>query len=151
MDIDRKFFIEVVGLLAVVLSLIFLGLEVQQNSLLMRSQVRDSITDKQIAFFSLIAGNSETANSVQKAIAGAPDMSPAEQQQFLHWSSAALRMWENEWYQYQNGLFDQSEFTPRMEVWRALARNPSFRDQWRSSMTRYSPDFREQMDILIEE
>jgi len=140
--------IETVGLFAVVLSLIFLGVEVQQNSLLMRSQIRDSVTDKQIAFYSILGENADASEIISRGLLGS-ELSPAESSQFLHWSNAALRMWENEWFQYQNGLFDEDEFTPRMEVWRGMTQFPGFRNMWNTRSNSYSPGFRDQMDRIL--
>jgi len=148
MNIDKRFLIETIGLIAVVLSLIFIAIEVQQNSLLMRSQIRDSVTDKQIAFYSILGANPETSEIMIKALTGG-ELSPAESSQFLHWSSASLRMWENEWFQYQNGLFDEDEFAPRMEVWKGLSVFPGFRDMWNSQSNSYSPSFRAQLNAIL--
>ena len=145
---EKKLLIEAIGLIAVVLSLIFLAIEVQQNSLLMRSQIRDSVTDKQIAFYSILGANPEVSEIMIRALTG-EDLSNAESSQFLHWASASLRMWENEWFQYQNGLFAEEEFAPRMEVWRGMSRFPGFRDLWNAQRNSYSPNFRNQMNAIL--
>ncbi len=151
MEIDKKLAVEGIGLLAVVLTLIFLAVEVQQNSLLMRSQIRDSITGKQIDFYSIIGGSIETSEIIAKVLEGNDDVSRAEQQVFQHWASAALRMWENEWFQFQNGLFEEEEFVPRMQVWARLAPQPGFRTVWLSVKGWYSPDFQAQVNRVIDD
>lgn len=148
MNIDKKLLIETIGLIAVVLSLIFLSIEVQQNSLLMRSQIRDSVTDKQIAFYSILGANPEASEIIIRGLTG-DELSNAESSQFLHWASASLRMWENEWFQFQNGLFDEEEFKPRMEVWRGLTRFPGFKDLWNAQSNSYSPDFRNELNAIL--
>jgi hypothetical protein len=130
MNFDKRLLIESIGLAAVVLSLIFLGIEVQQNSLLMRSQIRDSVTNKQLDFYTISGASAEASDVIARALRGTVEGNLSEQQQFTHWANAALRMWENEWFQYQNGLFDDEEFLPRMEVWRRMTQFPGFQMMW---------------------
>lgn len=148
-EIDRKFIFEVIGLIAVVFSLVFVALEIQQNSLLMRAQIRDSIAEKQVSFFSMSGGSLETSVVVSKALIENGELNFAERQLFSHWLSAAFRMWENEWYQFENGLFEESEFLSRIETWRGLLNIPIARNLWSNLSRSFSPSFVTQMNSLI--
>ena len=75
----------------------------------------------------------------------------SEALQAVFWNITQLRMWENEWYQYQNGLFDETEFEPRLNLWRNSMSNPYNILVWEQARLNFSPDFRELLDNLIQE
>ena len=62
-----------------------------------------------------------------------------------------FRIWENEFYQFQSGLFEESEFEPRLTAWRAgIQNNEGTRAIWEGTYESYSPDFVELVNTLIE-
>ena len=65
-----------------------------------------------------------------------------------------LRMWENELYQYRQGLFDSEEFESRLNLW-ATTINSEFptgearRQIWEVQIPNFSIDFVEVIDSLL--
>ena len=133
----------------VLLGIFFLAFELQQNTQMMRTQTRDGIADKQLSFFSIAGSDLETSRIVSRGLRENAELDSAEDWLLGQWMSGALRMWENEWYQFNNGLFDEAEFRPRMELWARFLRYPRFRENWQNAKFSYSPSFREQMDSLL--
>jgi hypothetical protein len=61
-----------------------------------------------------------------------------------------FRAWENEWYQFQQGLFSDDEFIPRRERWRRnMTEDALFRDSWLDTRGTFSPGFRAEIDIFV--
>ena len=61
-----------------------------------------------------------------------------------------FRLWENEWYQYQIGLFEEDEFEPRIQNWASLFENlEGYVTIWEGSGQYYAVEFREVIDSLI--
>jgi len=58
-------------------------------------------------------------------------------------------MWENEWYQYQKGLFEPGEFESRLILWEGVMRSTGYRAIWESVRLTYAPEFRQTIDELI--
>ena len=58
---DRKEIRETIGVTALVLSLIFVGLEMRQNTRLLQAQTRDAITSKQLETVSWVATNQQNS------------------------------------------------------------------------------------------
>ena len=77
----------------------------------------------------------------------------AEEEYLLDSSSnATLRMWENNYYQFEAGLFDSSEFDADLAVWREiLAQEPEFVRHWRERRMGYSARFRQVIDQILAE
>jgi len=136
--------------IGVIAGILFLGVEVQQNSQLMRSQTRDSMTTKQMDYYASVYNDSELSNIRFNYDATTNEPST---EGFRYGVSvfANLRMYENEWYQYQQGLFEEEEFLPRIETWKRTFSNPSFRFVWEMFEVEMSPSFRNRVIALLEE
>lgn len=133
---------------AVILGIVFLGLEIRQNTEMMKSQTRDSISEKQMMFSEWVATESELALAIAKANAGQA-MEPAEVIQYAYFLAGVWREWENSYYQFQQGLFDRDEFEPRMNRWHDMMRTKLVRDSWLATRMNYSPGFREEVDRIV--
>ena len=59
-------------------------------------------------------------------------------------------MWENEWYQYQQNLFDAAEFESRLELWRTIMAFQINQEVWEIQKYSFAADFRDVLDKLIE-
>ena len=60
-------------------------------------------------------------------------------------------MWENEFLQYKQGLFEAKEFEARLEMWRTTIIIPPYLVLWESQRYSFSPSFVEFVDTLITE
>lgn len=136
--------------IGVLLGIIFLAVEMRQNTAMMQAQTRDAITGKQMDFYSQILSTPEiTENFIVRS--GYVDEFELGLAQTNNLYRSQLRMWENEWYQYQQGLFDDEEFEPRMNLWRTSLDAQPYVDFWNLIRNTHSPSFREQIDQIIEE
>ena len=60
-----------------------------------------------------------------------------------------LRLWGNIYYQYQNGLFDETEFEAEIVLWERVTQQPFVIDHWNSYREEYSAGFRAVIDSLV--
>ncbi len=136
----------------VIAGIVFLAIEIQQNTEMMQSQTRDSITEKQIAVFGWFA--TDTENNRIRDLGNwleLDDDSP-EAHQYVWMIAGNLRLWENEWYQYQQGLFEPEEFEPRLNIWRRMVNTPGVIRVWEGGQREaFSPEFAALIDSLIED
>ena len=142
--------------LSVVAGIVFLGLELQQNTQAIQAQTRDSITEKQMTYLGWQATSPELAAIVAKLdSAGEASLNVAERQQFRGFAAGQMREWENSFYQYEQGLFTQDELEARRERWRAqmLDRSASgaFQGLWTQARDQFAPNFREVIDQIVTE
>ena len=112
----------------------------------MKAQTRDSISEKQIEWFLSVGTNPYSADIQFRGQRGQEGLSPDSQERLTFGlvNQSNFRMWENELYQFEMGLFDESEFWPRVDTWkRLLERNAGIREVWISTNASYSPGLRE--------
>jgi len=141
--------------LAVVAGIIFLAISVQMNTQITKSQFRHAITENQLSFYEQISSDIE---DVEVYIKGHSSFELAEiergvieQFQFSWMLRNHFKIWENEWYQFQQGLFESEEFEPRIALWGSVLSSPGYRKGWQSQRLIYLPEFREQVDEIIED
>ena len=146
---------EVISLIAnigVIASIIFLGLEMSQNTDMMRSQTRNAMTENQMNFFEGIIENrnfAETFLAIREDSDKFPLGTP-ERTQYTLFFLTQLRMWENEWYQYQQNLFDAAEFEPRLELWDSFMDFQINREVWDAQRYSFASDFRDLLDGMAD-
>ena len=134
--------------IAVILGIVFLWLEIRQNTDMMRSQTRDSISEKQMMFSEWVATEIDLADTIAKVNMG-ETLTPGESVQHAYFLAGVWREWENSFYQFQQGLFDRDEFEPRMNRWHEMMRNTHIRNAWRATRMNYSPAFRQEVDLIV--
>ncbi|MEQ8955688.1 MAG: hypothetical protein RL120_16270 [Gammaproteobacteria bacterium] len=137
--------------IGVIIGIVFLALEINQNTEMMRSQARDAITDKQMMFSEWVTTEPEMATALVAAANGLESMSPDHRMMYAYFMAGVWREWENSYYQYTRGLFDAAEFEPRMLRWRSQMQSPTTRAQWRATRSWYAPEFRAVVDGMVAE
>ncbi|OFE13552.1 hypothetical protein PHACT_10740 [Pseudohongiella acticola] len=136
--------------IAVIMGILFLGVEIRQNTEMMKSQTRDSISEKQMMFSEWVATEADLSNTIAKVNADLP-LEPGERIMHAYFLAGVWREWENSYYQYQQGLFDREEFDPRLTRWRATMSNETVRLNWAATRQNYSPTFRAVVDSIVED
>lgn len=62
---------------------------------------------------------------------------------------AALRTYENEFFQYEQGLFGEELLGTRQTIWASMLGPPGTQAVWQDVKLGYSPSFRRAIDQLI--
>ncbi len=138
--------------IGVVAGIIFLAFEIRQNTVMMEAATRDSMTQQLTNWQISIATNTESALIYQKGIRGGAELEreKGENIAYAFMQQSIFRIWENEWYQYDLGLYEENEFVPRLERWeRNFRTEPGMRAMWEGSRNSFSPGFRQTMDDII--
>jgi hypothetical protein len=108
--------------IAVVAGIVFLGLELHQNSQMMRAQTRHELAAGGVELNALTATDGALASIVLNHRAG-ESLSGVEQRRRASYMNAWLRYWEDVHYQYRNGLYDEGEFAQQREAIRDVFAN----------------------------
>ena len=115
------------GNIAVIAGIVFLAMELNQNSRMMQTQTRNAITES-ILNFQFNAETSGLRAIARRANADPSSLTVEETAKAYQLYVSNLRLWENIHYQYHNGVFDEDEFTAERNSWRALGeRTPMLR------------------------
>ena len=148
---DWKDIVELSGIGAIVLSLILVAYEVRQNTLMMRAQTRDSLTEKQMTLNGWMGTSEYTANVALLGGSGELEPGTPEFLSYYPLMTGIMREWENSFYQYEQGLFHDSEFSAREHAWAGFLTIPGVRDYWAYSKENFSPRFRAEIDKIVAE
>ena len=145
--------ISIIANIGVVVSIAFLGIEMQQNTAMMQSQTRNSIVENQLSLYERGITNSEFAEVASK-LRSDPNAYPTpspERFQYTLFVLSQLRIWENEFFQYRKGLFEIDEFEARVNTWKVAVTTKSTLNVWRNSETQFAPSFRNYLNDIINE
>jgi len=138
--------------LSVVVGIVFLAVELRQNTEVMRAQTRDSMTEKQLMFSEWVATSPELATAWSAARSGGMDaLDSVQQPMFVFLMQGVLRTWENEYYQYEQGLYSAADFAPRLERMRRNMEIPMFQQAWDGQRDTFAPSFRAEIDRIVAE
>ena len=127
---NRKFF-EVIGLFSVVGSLIFVGIEIKQNTTAVRGATQQAVSSQVAEMYRILAENERMANLVSIASKGVnkSDISESDYVSFWSFQMMGFRRIENIYLQYKNGLLTEDAFSRiGMDIYCLLYTSPSPRD-----------------------
>ncbi len=141
---------ELVGSIAVVLTLIFLTMQLRQNTSALQTNISQSYLDRWMATYDHVINNDAIASAFAKNPQTVDDLSEIELIKLNAFFQMAMRQTEFMYYQYRNGKLDQ-------ELWDQWYAGgvATFRDVavlheiWRSSPHSYSSELNELVDRFI--
>ena len=140
-----KDLIEITSAFAIVVSLIFVGFEVRQNTDAVRSTVAQAVSQQSYDAIVLLIENNDL-RTAQSAIDGAP---PDENMQLLTLYYAALiRLQLNRYMQAKLGVID-AETVIAMGGGAVIYDRESFREFWALRRDKYDPEFVSFMEELV--
>jgi len=141
--------------LGVLFGILFLVVEVQQNNLIARAQIRMDIADsmhENIAMFS-----SQEGVSIQAKLQRGEDLT-LEDEIWLVWTFRnELKAWESVAYQHAIGFYDQVEMETYREIWKLRAQNCKdrfgelFLETYQSFVNQLRPSFKIELDNYFTE
>lgn len=106
---------EIVGAIAVLVTLIYLAMQVRQSSDTQRAQTHQQLAHDRIINYRLMIENKEIRDAISKAQFGKP--LTVEEQGLLYWISMAnIRAYENELYQHSKGMIEDEELESQRKV-----------------------------------
>jgi hypothetical protein len=141
--------VELVSAGAVLLGLIFVGLELRQNQQMMHSQIRNDLSVGLNDVLLALASNENLASAAAR-FENSEELTPTELEQIWTWENAIFRYWENVHYQYRNDLYDEIEFTAQQSAWnQSLTKSRAHQYHWCGWRQNYSPEFRVLMDGFL--
>ncbi len=147
-DLGQAF--QILGNVGVVLGILLLVYELDQNRDMMVAQTRNSIAQSNATLLHNEALSGEIIEISDKAFAG-QSLTPLEEGRFiLNWQ-AYFELWENIFFQYQNGLFSEEEYLARRQAWSRLFSHKAIRDLWCSRQRERAERFNADINDLLGE
>ena len=135
--------------IAVLISLIYLALQVRQAAMNQRSETQSNATGRRMDIL-LHMASAGMAEVMLRASAADPTTPPEEAFQFILTMQATLTNSEDEFFQYRSGMLDERRFKLQLAVNRGIFALPGARAVWRLTRTNFHPDFVVLMDDIVD-
>ncbi len=136
---NRKF-IEIIGLLSVVGSLIFVGLEINQNTTAVRGATQQAVSSQVGEMYRIVVENERMATLVSKTFKGISktDISESDYVSLWNFQMMGFRRIENIYLQYKNGLLTKDAFS---RIGMGIYRTKIVREIWDERKGDFEPNF----------
>ncbi len=138
---------EIVGALAIVVTLIFLIVEVRGNTDAIRAQTAQATFETSVQSFYYPEGNVALSKAEEVGLAGLTDEERAHAEALM---AALINAYNNHYYQYRHGNLDAVIHEAYRARLRRLMSNQMYRDLWRGGRELYTEPFRVYVDEVIE-
>lgn len=135
---------------AVLISLIYLALQVRQAEKNQQASIRQGRATRAVDII-LAAGDPALAEALPKGTAGASDITQAEFGQFAAIYGAFLASAEDTWLQHKEGLLSEAVFASFAASWRQTLAQPGGRALWMLRRIGFEAGFAKFMDRLMSE
>ena len=137
-----------VSSIAVLISLIYLALQVRQAERNQQASIRQGRATRVVDII-LAAGEPSFAEALPKGTIGAKDITPAEFGQFTAIYGAFLASAEDTFLQHNEGLLSEAVFVSFSESWRQTLAQPGVRALWKLRRHAFEAGFVAFMDKLM--
>jgi hypothetical protein len=144
------YFSQIVAVVGIFASLIFVGVQLRQNTKALKVSSHHAVTDSFNAINTLIVGDPKVARLWRLGMAGAEGLDDDERTSVAFMMLAYMRIFETLYYQYTNGTLDKKLFDAELKTLKwTVTENPGFLAWWAVNPIALSDEFRAFIDGLI--
>lgn len=145
---DFNLIAQIVGVAAVLASLIFVGIEVRQNSAITRAQVHQQLSDTFTAYLETLASNASIVAVGTSSKAGLKGMTDEELLQFSFLMAGLFKIWENAFYQHKSGFLDERAWQSNVQWMLTWYHLPGVRTWWSVRKDLFAHEFQSFVEVL---
>ena len=132
---------EVIGGVAVIVSLLYLAIQIRQNSRMLKATALSATTEAYLSFNMLLGSDPEAARVFQVGLEDFASLTEAEQRQFLNLLRACFVSYQHVYHQYENGLLDDEMWEQFLRASTHLLAIPHIAVWWEDRKSAYTPQF----------
>ena len=119
---------EVAGAIGVIATLLYLSVQIRQNTRAMRGATQDAITERKQYE---LRWSSDIASAWRRSLTEPEELTEQESWQMIEWLTAAFIARQNEYFQFKQGLLDEESWDASERIIRMTLGNPWSRNWWR--------------------
>ena len=142
---------EVIGVILVIVSLIYLAVQIRQNTLSVRAQTELDTGRQWSELHSRVAHSPDMVDIWDKGLTTPDDLTPNEKRRFVWFVAEYFFLVENLYRQRQLGFISQDTWSQHESAVAGLLRHPVLQRWWASGVSPYSGAFRNAIDAAREE
>ena len=144
---SNKYIFEIGGAIGLIGSLIFVGIEIRQNTTAVRGATQQAVSSQVAEMYRIGAENERMAELVSKAFQdiSKTDISESDYVSLWMYQMMGFRRIENIYLQYKNGLLTKDAFS---RIGMGIYRTKIVREIWDERRGDFEPDFAEFFEEL---
>ncbi|MDH5591026.1 MAG: hypothetical protein OEZ65_15830 [Gemmatimonadota bacterium] len=140
---------ELLGAMAVVVSLVYLSRQVHQNTTAVRTANAVTVQGNFQQLARMFYTDRDIGDIVLRAMRGEGDLSPADRMAAYAYFFDFLKTAELAYYQFRNGDLDPPLWEASFEFYHAYFTTPGFKAYWAERRSAFVPLFQEAMDEWV--
>ncbi len=137
---------EIVGGIAVVVTLIYLAAQIRQNTRAVRANTFQGVVDSLTSGIAEITRDAEVTRIWIVGLSQSEELSEFDRGRFRLLILMAVRKWENAFYQRSHSVVDPEMWSAWDTSYREVTLAPGFRRVWEMEKHRYLVAFRDHVD-----
>jgi hypothetical protein len=142
---------DTVSAVAVVVTLIYLAIQIRHNTKAVKSENVHRVTDSFNQINTLIASDEKLADLWQKGVADYETLSDTEKSRFGFIQLSAFRIYDSLYYQVQRATGDEQLWSAELNTMRWVFAYPGMRAWWLQQRFGFSPGFKAYIDNIVAE
>ena len=150
MSLETIYYIgQTVAVVAILVSLVFVGVQIRQSTRATRAASHHAITDSFNVINSIIGTNPVSARIWRLGLESLANLNEDEQMSFAYLCLAYMRIFETLYYQKHIGMMEAQLFEAERRSIAWAAHRAGFRDWWKSNEISLSDEYRAYVDEII--
>ena len=140
---------EICASAGVIISLIFVGLQLQSNTIATEAATRDAVNQNDLAYLSLRLDSSVLARAHAK-LENDEELTPLEESQLVHQEYVNFVSFEHSFYQYRKGNLEQDQWMRHRKIVQLLMESsPYSQAVWAGKHYEFGPHFQTLVDSFV--
>jgi hypothetical protein len=140
---------ELLGAAGVIASLVYLALQIRQNSHVVQSSIIESVTGRSAEQARFFVSDRRLSRVVRHGLTDPDKLDDDDVGEFLLLLMSMLRDTENVYYQYRQGLLPEEAYHSARNVSSVWIKSPLFPEWWASRKVVFHPTFREFVEATL--
>ena len=145
-----RIIVELTSVIAIILSLIFLALEVKQSNQLAKAEIRQALNVTDMEVYKVQMEEDIIAKALYKINKNIP-IDDYEEYQLNEFQRFNFRDFDNSFYQYRIGLFDENVWFAYRRIIKSLLTENYIMIMWGNSNQSFSIEFQDEVNNIIKE
>jgi uncharacterized protein (UPF0212 family) len=145
---NYRIIVELTSVVAIILSLVFLALEVKQSNQLAKAEIRQALNVTDMEVYKVQMEEDIIAKALYKINKNLP-IDDYEEYQLNEFQKFNFRDFDNSFYQYRIGLFDENVWFAYRRIIKSLLTENYIMLMWRNSNQSFSIEFQDEVSNII--
>jgi hypothetical protein len=143
---EFNFIAEIIASIAVIASLLYVGLQVKQNTEATRATAAQSFAEVDNGFVGLINTSNNLADILHRGAMSLSDLKGGELIQFMAFNDTAFMAMQSAYYQWDNGALDDRLWSSFKHAILGMLVQPGQREWWQHRRHWYDESFRDYVE-----